>query len=232
MPGAGPLCGEARHGPGMVGRFRRRKTQRTLAANPAVDGQTGGQNPGRRRVPSGAPRHSGKERLSAVRIAAFFGVFIAAALCPAQPVPLKDRVLVLVNDRMPREAGTGNEGASVFVGRYYAARRNIPAANIFHLKTAITEETSMEDYKAQIETPLRKFLDANGGVMRRKILYIVPTYGVPVRISDKLAVDSVLVMMYGHEDLQPPLKNPYAAAVGSRPPHFDVLSDRAEAVSG
>ena len=131
-----------------------------------------------------------------MRIVAFFSVLTAATLCSAQPLPLKDRVLVLVNDRMPKEAGTGNEGAGVFVGRYYAARRNIPAANVLHLKTAITEETSMEDYKAQIETPVRKFLDANGGAMRKKILYIVPTYGVPVRIADKFAVDSVLVMMY------------------------------------
>jgi uncharacterized protein (TIGR03790 family) len=170
--------------------------------------------------------------LNIVRIAPFCSV-LTATLCLAQDVPLKDRVLVLVNDRVPKEAGTGNEGASVFVGRYYAARRNIPAANIFHVKAAVTEETSMEDYKAQIEAPLRKFLDANGGAMRKKILYIVPTYGVPLKIDGKFAVDSVLVMMYaGHDDVKPPLKNPYSAAVGSRPPHFDVWSDQLEAVNG
>lgn len=170
--------------------------------------------------------------MNILRIALIFSVFTGATLCLAQSMPLKDRVLVLVNDRMPKEAGTGNDGASVFVGRYYAARRNIPSANIFHVKTVITEDMSKADYKEQIEAPLRKFLDANGGAMRKKILYIVPTYGVPVKMEGGFAVDSVLVMMYaGHDDMKPPLKSPYSAAVGSRPPHFDVWSDQLEAAN-
>ena len=144
-------------------------------------------------------------------------VFVLAALAAAQSVPLKDRVLILVNDRVPE---------SVSVGQYYAAKRNIPAANILHLKTLATEQISQEEFKEQIENPLRKFLDAAGGAMRRKILYIVPTYGVPVKISQQFAVDSVLSMMYaGHEDLKPPLRNPYHGAPGSRPPHFAEWSD-------
>ena len=141
---------------------------------------------------------------------------IAAAAC-AQSARLKDRVLILVNDRVPE---------SVAVGQYYASKRNIPAANILHLKTPASEQISQEEFKDQIENPLRKFLDANGGVMRRKILYIVPTYGVPVTIGQQFAVDSVLVMMYaGHEGDKPPLRNPYAGPTGSRPPHFDEWSD-------
>jgi hypothetical protein len=53
----------------------------------------------------------------------------------------------------------------------------IPAANIPHLITVASEQVSQEEYKDQIENPC-KFLDANGGVARRKILHIVPTYGV------------------------------------------------------
>ena len=104
--------------------------------------------------------------------------FTAAAF--AQSVPLKDRVLILVNSRVPE---------SVSVGQYYATKRNIPAANILRLKTAATEEIPAEEFKNQIETPLRKFLDANDGAMRRQILYIVPTYGVPVKIGQQFAVD-------------------------------------------
>ena len=142
-------------------------------------------------------------------------VFAFAAF--PQSVPLKDRVLILVNDRVPE---------SVSVGQYYAAKRNIPAANILHLKTLATEQISQEEFKDQIENPVRKFLDANGGAMRKKILYIVPTYGVPVKIAQQFAVDSVLVMMYaGHEDQKPPLRNPYSAPTGSRPPHFAEWSD-------
>ncbi|MCX6626481.1 MAG: TIGR03790 family protein, partial [Candidatus Solibacter sp.] len=140
-----------------------------------------------------------------------YALILAAAAFP-QSVPLKDRVLILVNDRVPE---------SVSVGQYYAARRNIPTANILRLKTLATEQISREEYQEQIENPVRKFLDANGGAMRKKILYIVPTYGVPLKIAQQFAVDSVLAAMYaGHEDLKPPLRNPYSAPTGSRPPHF------------
>jgi uncharacterized protein (TIGR03790 family) len=140
-----------------------------------------------------------------------------AAAAAAQTVPLKDRVLILVNDRVPQ---------SLSVGQYYAAKRNIPTANILHLKTSPAEQIAPEEFKDQIETPVRKFLDAGAGAMRRKILYIVPTYGVPLRIGQQFAVDSMLAMMYaGHEDMKPPLRNPYSGATGSRPPHFAEWSD-------
>ena len=133
-----------------------------------------------------------------------------------ETIPLKDRVLILVNDRVPE---------SLAVGQYYAAKRNIPVANILRLKVSAAEIIGVEEFKEQIETPLKKFLDANGGAMRRRIVYIVPTYGVPVK-AGPLAVDSVISMMYaGHEEVKPPLRNPYSAPVGSRPPHFAEWSD-------
>jgi uncharacterized protein (TIGR03790 family) len=145
---------------------------------------------------------------------------LLAALAIAQTIPLKDRVLILVNDRLPE---------SVAVGQYYAAKRDIPAANILRLKTSPQEAISKEEYQQQIESPLKKFLDANNGAMRRKIVYIVPVYGVPVKAGG-LATDSVISMMYvGHEDMKPPLHNPYSAAVGSRPPPFAVWSDQVAA---
>jgi len=149
-----------------------------------------------------------------------------AALAGAQPMPLNQRVLVIVNDRSP-------EGASLSIGKYYAARRGIPEAHIFHLKTTADEVVSMEDYKGQIETPLRKFLDAHDGSLRKQILYLAPIYGVPVRIGQDFAVDSYLSMMYvGHEDVKPPLRNPYHAEVGSRPLRFDAWSDETAARPG
>uniref|UniRef100_Q01NR6 TIGR03790 family protein n=1 Tax=Solibacter usitatus (strain Ellin6076) TaxID=234267 RepID=Q01NR6_SOLUE len=139
-----------------------------------------------------------------------------SAIAIAQTVPLKDRVLILVNDKAPE---------SNAVGQYYAAKRNIPAANIFHLKTSTSENISKEEFHDQVELPLKKFLDANDGAMRRKILYIVPAYGVPLKAGN-LALDSVVSMMYaGHEEMKPPLRNPYASAVGTRPPHFAEWSD-------
>ena len=74
-------------------------------------------------------------------------------------------------------------------GTLLDTRGQIPQANILHLKTNTGETMSLEEYKDQIENPLRKFLDANNGAMRRKIVYIVPVYGIPVKVPDKFAVD-------------------------------------------
>jgi uncharacterized protein (TIGR03790 family) len=146
--------------------------------------------------------------------------------------PIAERVLVLVNDRMPSEIGTGKTSASVFVGNYYASKRNIPVGNVIHLRTSTEEAISYEDYQAEIETPLRKILDGNDGAMRKKILYIVPVYGMPLKTGKNgqtVAVDSLLSALY----MTPPtlirFPNPYAAGIGSRPPHFDVWADQREA---
>ena len=85
---------------------------------------------------------------------------VLAAGAAAQSVPLKDRVLILVNDRVPE---------SISVGQYYAAKRSIPTANILHLKTVATEQISQDEFKDQIENPLRKFLDAGDEIGRAHV---------------------------------------------------------------
>jgi uncharacterized protein (TIGR03790 family) len=142
---------------------------------------------------------------------------LLATACFGQTIPLRERVLILVNDRMKE---------SVEVGNYYSQRRQIPTANILRLKTNTGETMSLEEYKDQIENPLRKFLDANNGAMRRKIVYIVPVYGIPLKVPDRFSVDSLIVFMYvGMDNLKPPLRNPYYAVTGSRPPRFAEWSD-------
>ena len=69
-----------------------------------------------------------------------------AVECFGQTIALRERVLILVNDRMKE---------SVEVGRYYAERRQIPQTNILRLKTNTGETMSFEEYKDQIENPLR-----------------------------------------------------------------------------
>src|SRR5262245_41148609 len=63
------------------------------------------------------------------------GLLLAAFLpaAAAGTVDDADRVLILVNDSVPPEAGTGRKGASLFVGEHYADRRGIPRSNILHL---------------------------------------------------------------------------------------------------
>ena len=153
-----------------------------------------------------------------------YAIWLLAIGAWAQPMELRQRVLILVNDRVP-ESGQ--------VGRYYAERRQIPLTNILRLKTNPAETLSNEEYKEQIENPLRKFLDANNGAMKRRILYIVPVYGIPLKVPDKLGVDSMISFMYvGHEDQKPPLRNPYYGAIGSRPPKFAEWSDGTAAANG
>ncbi len=156
--------------------------------------------------------------------------FVSAA--PAQTLSLAERVLVLVNDRMPAEAGTGRTGAGDFVARYYAAKRGIPVRNLVHVHTSTEESVAYQDYQAEIEAPVRKFLDANNGAMRKKILYIVPVYGIPLKTAaagQTVALDALLAAMYATPPAVIRFPNPYSAGVGSRPPHFDAWADQREA---
>ncbi len=145
--------------------------------------------------------------------------------------PLAGRVLILVNDKTPPEAGTGRTGASVFVGEWYAQRRGIPRTNILRLKTTTEESIPFENYQAEIEKPVRSLLDAHQGAMRKRILYIVPVYGVPVRTGGlekrSGSVDSRLAAMYAPEG-PTRIENPYAGPTGSRPPRFEVWAGQRE----
>jgi uncharacterized protein (TIGR03790 family) len=159
-------------------------------------------------------------------------VLWCVSAAPAQALPLAERVLVLVNDRMPSEAGTGGTGAGIFIGRYYAGKRGIPLHNLVHVHTSTDEAIAYQDYQAEIEAPVRKFLDAGNGAMRKKILYIVPVYGIPLKTAtagQTLAVDSLLSSMYATPPAVIRFHNPYSAAAGSRPPHFDAWADQREA---
>ena len=167
-----------------------------------------------------------------LRVGLVSAVLLLAVPTWAQPAArLPERVLILVNDSTPRESGTGSQGASVFVGEYYAQKRGIPPQQILHLRIQPSESITGAEYQDAIQRPVRKYLDANDGAMRRRILYIVPTYGVPVRAGFKnnqvLAIDSALAAMYASPVLR--LPNPYAQPVGNRPPRFDAWSTQREA---
>jgi uncharacterized protein (TIGR03437 family) len=159
------------------------------------------------------------------------------SVCPAVAQVVNDRVLVLVNDAMPAESGTNGQNASVFIGQYYAQQRGIPAANILHLNTATSEFVAGDAYQSSIAAPVQAFLDANNGAMKHKILFIVPTYGVPVKIGfgaiGPAAVDSMLSGIYAPTmGIVLGIRNPYNSATGTRPPHFDSYSALREAAGG
>jgi uncharacterized protein (TIGR03790 family) len=128
---------------------------------------------------------------------------INSALLLASAVPLlavsgaraqtPGQVLVVVN----RRSVTSRQ-----IGEYYIHQRSIPIANLCVIDTAPDETIARRVYDSEIEAPVGQFLKKQG--LREKILYIVLTSGVPLRISgageqlstDASSVDSELTLLY------------------------------------
>ena len=90
------------------------------------------------------------------------------------PEPAVDRgrqVVVLVNENVPE---------SVSIGEYYAARRGIPKDNLCRIRTTPNEICEWAELRKDILEPLKKFLEG-----KPDILYIVPTWGVPVKTKEE-----------------------------------------------
>jgi uncharacterized protein (TIGR03790 family) len=90
---------------------------------------------------------------------------------------------------------------SVKIGEYYAGRRHVPAANICRLNASTDEEISRSDFNDQIAGPIQNYL--RGHNLTEKVLYIVTTAGVPLKIRGNLSmsgeaasVDSELTLLY------------------------------------
>jgi uncharacterized protein (TIGR03790 family) len=128
-----------------------------------------------------------------------------------------DNVLVVVNDASEE---------SQQVGEYYARKRTIPPDHIVRIATTIDESISRADYTRQIEQPIARFLTA--GSLQDRVLYIVTTKGVPLRIEGSsgrsgtvASVDSELTLLYRKMTGEPvapagPVANPYF--LDARPP--------------
>ena len=81
------------------------------------------------------------------------------------------RVLLVVNQ---------NSSESVAVGNYYAKKRAIPRENIVFVKTGSGNNIPLNEYKAQIENPVRKRISTG----KARIDFIVLTKGVPFRLDN------------------------------------------------
>ncbi len=120
-------------------------------------------------------------------VAAFL---LAASLLPAQT---PDQVLVVANRR---------SSVSREIAAYYLQKRGIPLANLCTIDTPPDETIGRSVYDKEIEAPIGQFLRQKG--LQEKILYIVLTSGVPLRItgtgeqlrSDASSVDSELTLLY------------------------------------
>jgi uncharacterized protein (TIGR03790 family) len=121
-----------------------------------------------------------------------------------------DNVLVILNEASP---------TSMDIGMYYAQKRGIPKTNLLRVKTTADENISREDFDRQIHAPIATWLTRNSA--QDRILYIVLTKGLPIRITgtsgkdgDTASVDSELTLLYRRmvgqsAPINGPLKNPY-----------------------
>ena len=120
----------------------------------------------------------------------FFAVAGFPARCCCGQAP--ESVLIVVNQP---------SALSRKIGEYYAERRRIPASNICRLNASTDEEISRSDFDDQIARPIQDYL--RGHNLTEKVLYIVTTAGVPLKIRGNLgmsgeaaSVDSELTLLY------------------------------------
>ncbi len=118
-----------------------------------------------------------------------FAALIFPVLLLGQP---SGSVLIVVNQ---------SSELSRKIGEYYAERRRIPASNICRLSAGTDEEISRAEFDDHIARPMQNYL--RGHNLTEKVLYIVTTAGVPLKIrgnlglsGDAAAVDSELTLLY------------------------------------
>jgi uncharacterized protein (TIGR03790 family) len=147
---------------------------------------------------------------------------LTGALRGAEP---GESVVLIYNARMPE---------SKAVADHYAARRNVPAAQIIGLDLSVGETISRLEYRENLQQPLLKFLQENkllvypplaAGSEQKdvkpiaaKIRYAVLCYGVPLRIAEDASLDDP-----GAEQIPQPLRR-NGAAVDSELSTLPVLN--------
>jgi uncharacterized protein (TIGR03790 family) len=101
-------------------------------------------------------------------------------------------VVVVINEASP---------ASVQIGEYYAKARSVPPDQVVRLKTVTTDTVQRPEYDRNIELPLQLHLLKKN--LQDRVLYLVLTKGVPLRIAGTdgrtgsiASVDSELTLLY------------------------------------
>jgi len=153
-----------------------------------------------------------------VRQLLFRCLVLAAALCTTWRAAAQspDNLLVIVND--------ASEASKAIAG-YYVQKRAIPRSNVIHLKAPITDEISRAAFVGSIEQPIASALSS--GNLQDRILYIVLTKGIPLRIAGTpgrsgtgASVDSELTLLYRRMSgaavpVDGPVPNPFYAGPDS-----------------
>lgn len=118
----------------------------------------------------------------------------AAWLGPAAPLWAAgaENVLLVVNRADP---------VSRRIGDYYVHKRGIPLRNVCRIDAPMEETVSWAVYRERVEAPVAACL---AGGLAEKVLYIVTTLGVPLRVTgagsgpgtESAALDSELTLLY------------------------------------
>ena len=123
-------------------------------------------------------------------------VLVAGALLTAPVVPARaqsaENVAVVINDASPE---------SKQIGEYYIKARGIPATNVIRLQTTTDETIQPAAFLSTIQAPIAGALNRSNA--QDRILYIVLTKGIPLRIAGTAgpqgtvaSVDSELTLLY------------------------------------
>jgi len=135
-------------------------------------------------------------------------------------------VLVIVNQK---------SSVSRRIGDYYVKKREVPLAQVCKLNLPPDEQISREIFDRDVEKPVEAFLKRSN--LTEKILYIVTTMGVPLKIagdgpeaqSTAASVDSELAALYARAHgmampLPGALNNPYFRKIDQpfRHPNFPI----------
>lgn len=157
-------------------------------------------------------------RMCFLSLGAIAAMTVAAGVSPL-PAQTAENVLVVINN---------DAEISRKIGEYYAGRREIPGRNLCRIAVTEREEISWQAYRSDVEAAVAGCLKS--GDLKERILYIVTTKGVPLKIAgsggprgDAASVDSELTLLYQRLNGQsPPTGGP------ARNPFFGRLDDKFE----
>lgn len=127
--------------------------------------------------------------LCAFAVCLLMSVLRPASLCAQSGA----NVLVVANEALP---------ASVEIAEYYVQRRQVPADQLLKIRTSVADQITRQEFETTIHQPIAAWLARTGSIDR--ILYVVLTKGVPLRIAGQgggrtttiSSVDSELTLVY------------------------------------